>query len=106
MSEFSRDIFLATMWFICGVLVSGIAVIGYCIAKQEREINEHQNQMNNIHTNNNRENTNTNRVQNQFIDYVAEIELNSVEDTTEDTTKTVYSYEVPNTAGIIIITDP
>lgn len=106
MSEFNRDLFLSTVWFICGIFTASIAFIGYCIVKQQREINEHQNQMNNIHTNNNRENTNTNRLQNQFIDYVAEIELNSVEETTENTTKTVYSYDVPETAGIIIITDP
>ena len=96
MSEFNRDLFLSTVWFICGIFTASTAFIGYYIVKQQREINEQQNQMN----------TNNNRLQNQFIDYVAEIELNSFEETNENKTKTVYSYDVPETAGIIIITDP
>ena len=99
----SDEILLAFVWFLCGVLIEFFCYVAYYSVKNRNQVNNrNQNENNTI---NNRENTNTARLQNQFIQYVAEIELNSAQENTQES-KIAYSYQVNDKVNVVIITDP
>lgn len=83
--------------------MSFFCYVAYYSVKNRNQVNNRNQNENN--TLNSRENINTTRLQNQFIQYVAEIELNSVEENTQES-KIAYSYQINDKVNVVIITDP